>query len=236
VSAAAEISDGRAEVARWVICFVLVVAAHGLGATALFNEKSEASDFGVNVPVVIVDLPESYVPRMAPDSDRPPGPLQEQTELIEPKEETKPPEPEAELKIPIPEPPKPDAPDEVKQATAPPPANAPRAAIASWQNQLIAHIEDFKRYPDNARGRLGSANPRGRLGSAKISFTIDHEGHVLSSRIIQSSGSAELDDEALATPARAQPLPRPPDQISDADLTIIFQMNFTPSRSRRSRN
>jgi hypothetical protein len=26
--------------------------------------------------------------------------------------------------------------------------------------------------------------------------------------------------------ARAQPLPRPPDQISDADLTFVFQMNF----------
>jgi TonB family protein len=232
VNAVAEIdSNRRAEVARWVICFAIVASAHGLGALALLNDTSEASDFGVNFPVVIVDLPESFVPLMAPDLGRPPGPLEdEQTELMPPKEEMKPPEPEAEVKIPILEPPKPDTPDEVKQATAPPPANAPRAAIASWQNQLMTHIEGFKRYPDKARGRLGSANPRGRLGTAKVSFTIDHEGHVLRSRIIQSSGSAELDDEALGTPARAQPLPRPPDQTPDTELTIIFQMNFLQPR------
>jgi protein TonB len=49
---------------------------------------------------------------------------------------------------------------------------------------------------------------------------------LLSSRIVQSSGSATLDDETLAILARAQPLPRPPDQVSDSDLTFVFRMNF----------
>jgi len=108
--------------------------------------------------------------------------------------------------IPIPEPPKPEPLVEEKHATAPPQANAPRVSVARWQNALLAHIERFKRYPDKARSR-------GDQGSAKIAFTIDREGRLLSSHIVQTSGSSTLDSETLAMLARAQPLPRPPDQF-----------------------
>ena len=70
MNAVAEITPGRrAEVVRWVICFAVVVATHGLAAVALTNDSPEVSDFGVNVPVVYVDLdrPESFVPQMAPE-------------------------------------------------------------------------------------------------------------------------------------------------------------------------
>jgi protein TonB len=214
-------SDRRAEVMRWATCFAVVAAAHGFGALALLNDSSEASDFGVDVPVVMIDLPESLATSVAPASELPPGPMEDQDTdpTPPPKEETKPPEPEAEVAIPIPEPPKPEPPVEEKHATAPPQANAPRVSVTRWQSQLFAHIERFKRYPDKARSR-------GDQGSAKVAFTIDHEGRLLSSSIVQSSGSATLDSETLAMLARAQPLPRPPDQISDADLTFVFQMNF----------
>jgi periplasmic protein TonB len=213
-------SDRRADVVRWATCFAVVAAAHGLGAMALLNNSSEDSDFGIDVPVVMLDLPESLATSTAPPSELPQGPMEEQeTEPTPPKEETKPPEPEAEVAIPIPEPPKQEQVVEEKHAMAPSGANAPRVSVTRWQSQLFAHIEHFKRYPDKARSR-------GSQGSAKVAFTIDHEGRLVSSRVIQSSGSETLDNETLAMLARAQPLPRPPDQASDADLTIVFQMNF----------
>src|SRR5260221_3435041 len=92
-------SDGRAEAMRWTVCFAVVVAAHALAATAFLNSPPEASDFGVDGPVVMLDLPESLVTSTAPAPDLPPGPMEEQESerTPPPKEETKPPEPEAEV-------------------------------------------------------------------------------------------------------------------------------------------
>jgi periplasmic protein TonB len=218
VSAAAEMDSDRRDVVRWVICFIVVVAAHGIGAMGLLNDSTEASDFGVDTPVVMLDLPESFLTSPTLARDLPPGPLEEeQSEPTPPqKEDTKPPEPEAELSLPMPEPPKP--PSEEKQATAPPQANAPRS-MARWQSALAAHLERFKRYPTEARSR-------GEQGIAKVEFTIDHEGHLLNSRIVQSSGSATLDRETLAMLARAQPMPKPPDDVFNAELSFVVPVRF----------
>ena len=222
MSAVAErASDRRAEVVRWATCFAVVAAAHGFGALALLNNSSEASDFGIDVPVVTLELPESLVTSTAPAPDLPPGPKEEQESepTPPPKEETKPPEPEAEVAIPIPEPPKAEPPVEEKYATAPPQAKATPSSVIRWRSLLAAHIEHFKRYPAEARSR-------GDQGTAKVAFTIDHEGHLLSSRIVQSSGSAALDNETLAMLARAQPMPRPPDQLASAELTFVVPVRF----------
>ena len=212
-------SDRRAEVVRWATCFAAVAAAHGFGALALLNNSSEASDFGIDVPVVMLDLPESLVTSTAPAPDLPPGPTEEQESepTPRPKEETKPPEPEAEVAIPIPEPQKPEPPTEEKHA--PPQAKTTPSSVIRWQSLLAAHIEHFKRYPAEARSR-------GDQGTAKVAFTIDHEGHLLSSRIVQSSGSEALDNETLAMLARAQPMPRPPDQLANAELTFVVPVRF----------
>jgi periplasmic protein TonB len=220
VSAAGEmVKDRRAEFARWAVCFAVVVAAHGLGAMAIMDSATEESDFGVDTPVVVVDLPESFVTSPAPAQDLPPGPLQEeQSDPTPPQKEEKPPELEAELSLPMPEPPKLEPPSEEKQATAPPQANAPRA-IARWESALAAHLERFKHYPDKARAR-------GDQGTATVAFTIDHEGHVVTSRIVQSSGSETLDEETLAMLVRAQPLPKPPDNVLNNELSFIVPVKF----------
>src|SRR5260370_1357163 len=136
-----------------------------------------------------------------------------------PKERTKPPEQEGEVAIPIPAPPKPERPSEEKHATAPPQTRATPSVVIRWQSELAAHIEHFKRYPAEARSR-------GDQGTAKVAFTIDHEGRLLMSRIVQSSGSATLDQETLAMLARAQPMPRPPDQLANAELTFVVPVRF----------
>src|SRR5262249_4462139 len=75
------------------------------------------------------------------------------------------------------------------------------AASTQWGMSLAARLEAKKGYPSRARGAKGTAG---------VTFRVDRAGHVTSSKIVQSSGSAVLDDEALATLKRADPLPVPP--------------------------
>ncbi len=220
MTASAEtVRDRRAELVRWALCFAAVVAAHGLGAMAIMDSQTEEAELGVDTPVVVVDLPESFVTSPAPAQDLPPGPLQEeQSDPTPPQREDKPPELQAELSLPMPEPPKLEPPSEEKQATAPPQANAPRA-VARWESVLAAHLERFKRYPDKARAR-------GDQGTATVAFTIDHDGRLVTSRIVQSSGSEILDEETLAMLVRAQPLPKPPDNVLESELSFVVPVRF----------
>jgi periplasmic protein TonB len=151
------------------------------------------------------------------------------------------PNPTIALPLPVPDPPKEPVEEKVQvqpqeQApvpTAPPAAVAQAArpaspalgrvaqptsaAVAGWQRSLMAHLERHKRYPPEANGEQGIV---------KLAFSIDRSGHVLSSRIIRSSGSAVLDRETLAMVRRVQPLPRPPADLSDVLLTVIVELGY----------
>jgi protein TonB len=60
----------------------------------------------------------------------------------------------------------------------------------------------------------------------RLAFRIDDQGHLLSSRIIASSGSAALDAETLALVQRAQPFPPPPPELSGSELTVPLSFNI----------
>lgn len=92
-------------------------------------------------------------------------------------------------------------------------AAASLAAKSDWLGEVVQHIAKFKRTP---RGRL-----RVPL-RAVIAFAIDREGRLLSPRLLQSSGRDEIDEEALAWIRRADPLPKPPADLSAADLSQGF--------------
>jgi protein TonB len=215
-------SGRRSEALRWVISFMVVAACHGAGALALLRNVTQAPDSGIDTPVVMLDLPEALVPSVAPVQDLPPGPVMEDEvpPAPQPKEETKPPEPEAEVALPKPDPPKQEQPPaELVERTAPVAARTPPPSIARWQGQLAAHIQRFRRYPAAARAR-------GESGVATVSFTIDREGRLVRSSIVKSSGSPALDQETLAALTRAMPMPRPPDQATDAELIMTLPMEF----------
>jgi periplasmic protein TonB len=65
-----------------------------------------------------------------------------------------------------------------------------------------------------------------RQGTATVAFTIDRGGRLLSSRIVQSSGSSLLDEETLAMLARAQPMPKPPITAPDSALSFAVPVRF----------
>ena len=107
--------------------------------------------------------------------------------------------------------------------TAPSPSAAVSSATVSWQQSLVARLAKLQRYPMQARGVQGVAS---------VAFTIDRQGKVVSSKIVKSSGSAVLDAEALAMVKRAAPLPAPPPDIADADLTFVVPIRFTVGQQR----
>ena len=63
-------------------------------------------------------------------------------------------------------------------------------------------------------------------GVATVAFTIDRQGHVIASRLVDSSGSAVLDEEALDVLSRASPLPPPPDDMGAETLEISLPIQF----------
>ena len=93
------------------------------------------------------------------------------------------------------------------------------AAMIRWQSALAAHLERYKRYPSGARAHHDQ-------GIATVAFTIDHQGRLLRSSIVLSSGSPALDQETLDMLARAQPMPKPPDNTPDRALSFIVPVRF----------
>lgn len=78
---------------------------------------------------------------------------------------------------------------------------------------MLARLEKVRRYP-------GAARRARQQGIAYIRFRIDRDGHVLSS-LVRSSGFPALDQAALGTLRRADPLPKiPEDRPDEIELTV----------------
>lgn len=94
----------------------------------------------------------------------------------------------------------------------------------TWQSALLSQLEKFRRYPSEAMNAREEGTPR-------VTFSMDRQGHVLSVTLAQTSGHAQLDQEALALPTRAQPLPPPPEAIPGNPITLTVPIEFTLSRN-----
>jgi TonB family protein len=66
----------------------------------------------------------------------------------------------------------------------------------------------------------------GKVGEARLAFSIDRGGRVLTSRIVHSSDSEALDEEALALIKRAAPLPPPPAGVPDDRLSFVVPIRY----------
>jgi periplasmic protein TonB len=208
-------------------------------------------------PEVALPLPAPPVEEQKPEEVAPPPPQAEEAKIPPPPEEATPqaepppPPKQAELEQPQDKPVAPPPPviekphiekkiEKPKTATpaktpptpkaahrtAPvaPSAGAPSAASvasqADWHGLLRTQLLRNKRYPSAAASNH-------ETGSVVVSFTLDRSGHLLSRNVVRSSGHPSLDQEALATVERSQPLPSPPAGISQASLHITVPLNFT---------
>jgi protein TonB len=90
-----------------------------------------------------------------------------------------------------------------------------------FDGAVLAHLSSFRRFPMHARMRREE-------GAVTVSFTIDRNGRVLRSRIVDGSGSRLLDRAALKQIERAEPFPTPPDDARwterDYRTTIRFEL------------
>src|SRR5262249_34959701 len=150
--------------------------------------------------------------------------------------------------LPAPQPPKPKLQVKRVERTAPPPRHEPAAqappavaslppssappsasqasassspaARSSWQAQLVAWLEKYKRYP-----RVAQEQRQQRV--VHLRFTIEREGKVLTSEINKSSGFELLDNEVLALIQRAQPVPAPPPEVPGNRIEMLVPVSFS---------
>jgi len=88
---------------------------------------------------------------------------------------------------------------------------------ATWQKELIAHLDKHKRYP---------AERSQKSAQILISFVLDRMGHVVSTSIVKGSGDIAFDQAALAMLRRSDPVPPPPPDIADEGLNFTLPVIF----------
>jgi periplasmic protein TonB len=88
---------------------------------------------------------------------------------------------------------------------------------ATWQKELVAHLDKHKRYP---------AERSQKSAEIVVGFALDRMGHVLSTSIVKGSGDAAFDEAALAMVRRSDPVPQPPPLIADEGLTFTLPVIF----------
>jgi protein TonB len=204
---AGESARDRGDLIRWLLCGAIVVAAHA-GIVAALIEWQPPPEVGeVGTDAIIVEFqPEQIQTDPTPpvekiEEQEEPPPVQQSEVMLPPKPEI------------IPEPPREET------SPAPPQPTRARANTATWQSQVMTLLEHNKRYPPEARAR-------GEHGAAKFAFRIDGDGHLMSSRIVASSGSAALDAETLALLQRVQPFPPPPADFAGSEMTWVLQFTI----------
>src|SRR5437868_9129506 len=92
-----------------------------------------------------------------------------------------------------------------------------RRIRATWQKELVAHLDKHKRYPKERQQKSAEI---------QIRFTLDRLGHVLSTDIEKGSGDPAFDEAALAMVRRSDPVPMPPPVIADEGLTFTLPVIF----------
>jgi len=212
--------EDRADLLRWVVSGAIILFAHGAIAASLLlgAPPEEESSQGAAIVIELAEMP------VAPSDVTP-------TEPETPKEQ---PEEKIEEKIEAPSDvamlpePKPEPPKAVEEDTPPPaPTTAPIEGrqdtsganlLPKWQKEISTILERNKRYPSEARANR-------QQGVAKIAFNMDRQGRVLSTRLVASSGSSALDQEALALAQRAQ-LPPPPVVFAGGEITVTVPIRF----------
>jgi protein TonB len=88
---------------------------------------------------------------------------------------------------------------------------------ATWQKQLIAHLDRHKRYP---------AERVQKSAEIVVGFVLDRLGHVLSTSIVKGSGDAAFDEAALSMIRRSDPVPQPPPAVADEGLNFTLPVIF----------
>lgn len=213
---------------RWGLAALVVLFAHlGLVVAFMLVRQSEMPP-GAPPDTVMINLaPIAVAPPPQEEVDTPPQPqeVQPQTPVVPDLL----PAQQAEVMM-APPPPKPVVKQDKKpQAPAQPRTNLPHAqrsaaptpgfngaAAQSWKSEIVMRISSVKQYPEAARPASGTA---------VVAFSVNRSGQILGARLARSSGSSLLDQAAVETVRRANPVPAPPPGVPGGSFTI--PLHFT---------
>jgi periplasmic protein TonB len=233
---------GKDSLKRWIFAASVVVLVHGIIVFWLMHVRATSLS-GAPLAAIMIELAPVDI---APPSDIPPeaSPGPQMTKADPEKGEPfqrmavreLPPAPNPPVAVMTPPKPKPkkivnETPKPVAKRVHDPPAprtSAPRAAGASkaesspaviaaeaaaWRSAWSAAMNWNRHYPEAARAR-------GEQGTVRLALTIDRGGHVVSARLIASSGSSILDQAALEMARHASGRALPPAMGSSVSLTV----------------
>jgi protein TonB len=93
------------------------------------------------------------------------------------------------------------------------------AEAAAWRSAWAAALSWSKHYPEAARAR-------GEQGTVRLALVIGRSGHVISARLIGSSGSSTLDQAALEMARNASGRPLPPEMGSSVSLIVPIRYSI----------
>ena len=94
-------------------------------------------------------------------------------------------------------------------------ANA--ADISGWQKSVTQKIAKKQTYPRAAlRKELE--------GKVQVEINIDRDGNIVAHSVTQSSGHDVLDREIPKLMKRVNPLPAPPADVTDSQLTMVVPL------------
>lgn len=91
------------------------------------------------------------------------------------------------------------------------------ADMASWQKSVVGVIAKKQVYPRAAMSQEIE-------GRAKVKMTIDRAGKITHYEMVESTGSDLLDAEVVKLMERINPLPAPPADASDSNLTFVLPL------------
>jgi periplasmic protein TonB len=94
--------------------------------------------------------------------------------------------------------------------------------IAKYRGRLSAYLNLHKRYPEVKNSKAVTV---------QVGFVIDRTGHVVSMRVVESSGDSAFDQAALDMIHRSDPVPKPPPMDADEGLSYVVPVVFQKQKS-----
>jgi protein TonB len=91
--------------------------------------------------------------------------------------------------------------------------------VVTWEGRLLAHLNNNKRYPREARFNR-------QEGVVQVRFVIDRTGTLYEKELVKGSGFPALDQEALDMLERASPMPRPPEDAVGSTFEFVVPVEF----------
>ncbi len=96
---------------------------------------------------------------------------------------------------------------------------ADAADLATWQRSIAKTVAQKQVYPRSALRREIE-------GQARVQVTVGRSGEITEFQILEDTGHEVLDREVPKLMERISPLPTPPSDVSDENLTFILPLSW----------